>query len=334
MKLKVLGKLVMFISLISLVACGVSEEEKQERQANAFDVSGGWMTSDSLGLPSSGLQDEVTLFISNEGDDRSNIKIEVIRDAWSSQENNFFENFAFSFSQMERIRNKFDGSFIIGTGKHQDLIGGENISDNFGESSKIYVSSNHNESVKFSDGTNISYAIEAVVDRDDFILRGKLHITVSQSREERDTSGQLIYVYETLGNHTINFNARNETIYYQQYFGAWTGRAELSTDFVENLSQLTQIDIRKYDDEIFTIRPNISQLIYRGEIFEIQNKFYDLLELKLVRFPTLDFTYIGDRGNVIHFGGSVRSLGHFSGSIEYISERDIETIGYFDFKRQ
>lgn len=331
--IKQLKPIAFLLALIVLSACGVSEEEKEERQANAFDISGGWMTSDNLGIPSSGVQDDVTLFITNEGVERSNIKVEIIRDAWSSQEENFFAQLPISYSDKEKLRSKFDGTFEIGSGRHNEHQGGENISDDFGESTKLSLSTHGNEVAHLSNGYEVNYFLEGTIQRNDFVLRGKLRIIVTRTKAEVDAAGNTTYFFENIGNLVLNFDAKNKTVYYQQYFGTWSGKAELSTDYIENILDLSQIELRQYDSEIFSLRPNIRRLIYRGEIFELQSKYYDLLELKLVRFPTLDFTFMGDRGSIIHFGGSVRSLGHFSGSIEYITQNTVDTIGFFDFKR-
>jgi hypothetical protein len=334
MKNKKILKLVLIIAqLIAAVACGVSEEEKEERQINAFDLSGGWMTDSRMGVPSTGIYDGVTLFISNEGNDRSNIKIEVIRDAWSSEEENFVDALPISFGDKQRIKNKYDGTFILGQGQHQDLIGGENISDDFGESSKVYVTTNGREALKTANDVEINYYLDAKINRNDFVLRGSLRMIATKLIEEVDEFGNTSYHFEQLGSKVLNFRATNETAYYQQYFGTWSGKAVTTSYDVEGLNLLTQVRLSQFDDEMFSLSPNISTLYFRGERFELSQSLSGLIELKIVQHPTLDFTFIGSNGSILHFGGSVRSLGHFSGSVEYISDLEIETIGYFDFKR-
>ena len=158
-------------------------------------------------------------------------------------------------------------------------------------------------------------------------------MTATRMREEVDANGTTTIHFEQLGSKILNFTATNETVYYQQYFGTWSGSAKLTGYSIENLNQLQNIKISQIDDETFHLRPNVRVLYFRGERFELSDKLSALIELKIVTHPTLDFTYIGNNGSVIHFGGSVRSLGHFSGSVEYFSDLEIETIGYFDFKR-
>lgn len=333
MKLKI-AQLFLFLALAIMMSCGVSPEEREERQANAFDLQGGWMTSDNLGIPAPGEDGEVTLYIINEDETRSNIKVEVVRDAWTAREENFFDDLNIPLYDLEKIRNKFDGSFSIGRGEHNQLAGGENYSDDFGESSKVYVSGHGSESLELSDRVSVNYLIEGRVNRDDFKFRGKMRISVTKFDEQVNSDGSIIYTFRHLGDLSLNFHAENEKVYYQQYFGTWSGKTTMNITASTDITRVNRLVMKKFDNEVFTIRPNKKEIRFNGDVYRLSEKFYDLIDLKVDRHPIVEFKYKNAAGDTIHFGGIVKSLGHLRGSIELVTDFDVETIGYFDFKRR
>ena len=42
----------------------------------------------------------------------------------------------------------------------------------------------------------------------------------------------------------MDFNANNETVYFQQYFGKWTGDVELTTDMISEFNRFTDGIVR------------------------------------------------------------------------------------------
>ena len=172
MTLKFFFNLIMLLTLTTtLASCGISPEEKEQRRANAFDLSGTYQIGSGT-----------TMQIVNEGD-RSNVYAIIDRGGFTRGEEQAFARQGISLNMVEKFRTRFE----IGKGKHLTYFqGGENISTDFGKSSKVSLYTNTNEDLSV-DNYSINYSIYATMDKASATLKGTLTMSISKTTT---TNGQ------------------------------------------------------------------------------------------------------------------------------------------------
>ena len=155
--MKAISVMMILVVMVLVTGCGMeaSPEEKQARRDNAFDVSGDYSPHEE----SSGFK----LNIKNESG-RHDIVVSVLRDGLTEGEVNFLNNNKVSVSRVESLLGK---KIVLGKGATHQLYGAENVSDDFGASSKVRVLSD-----KILVGENIfaSYGINGRIYKEDFVF--------------------------------------------------------------------------------------------------------------------------------------------------------------------
>jgi hypothetical protein len=317
--------LTLFAILLATIGCGVSPEEKEQRKANAFDLAGRYEAP-------IGEKEVMVMNITNEGGDRSNILIKVDRKGLSDAEYNLVTQHGIAPATVEE---KYGESFTIGDGKYEYLRGGENISDDLGESSRFIVGTHNSESLNLADGVRIDYTIEGEIKKSDYVIRGKITMSITKEEDEVDESGVMVTTRKEVGQIEIPFAAKSEGLFYQQYFGAWNGKMDIMNSELESSLWDLQITIESKEDDVLCVLSSKSQLKYKGVSYNLQKQEKDLRVLREQEYPLVELEFTSSNGNKIVLSGSIFSLGAFHGVVQYIDyQNNSETpLGSFQYKK-
>jgi len=303
---------------ILMMACGVSPEEKQQRRANAFDVSGRYEVNTEYQY-----RDSMIFQIDNE-EERSNIYAIVERDGFSSEELKAFERQDISLNDVENVRSRF----ILGRGKHNVLEGGENISDDMGESSRIFLKTGRLEEISL-ENYKVEYVIRASIKKSDFVLIGGLTLLISKKVYDDTFSSHIWNIVETI---KTPFVANSKGIFYRQYFGSWSGL--INSDSAEVISALSSIQIVEHDQS-YEISTTEKEFTLDGEVFKLTASERNLEELSENEFPEVYLEFKGSNGSKILILGNIYSLGNLTGIILNIdSDGNESQIGHLQYQKK
>jgi hypothetical protein len=298
-------KFFLFLGLFFSLGCA-APSEKEERRQNAFDISGNY-------TPMTFSPTHLSFKISNETG-RHDIKIEMNRDQISLLEQEAYEKKGL---QIEKIKSFMGNPFVLGEGYYKDnLIGGENISDDFGETSKILVE----KSFQYDPSHQLIYTFSAVIKKSEFILHGSFSISLNDSQ-----------TYTTLV--SFKFDCQNGTQFFQQYFGSWSGKVTPKNIEEKSLSSFKLLKIEKSTNEEFTAQPSTQALFYEGKEYRLDKKSYSNQDLISQLFPSLEIRFVLNTNERIVFFGNMFSLGNLSGSVVKLDRTSEETIANFQFKK-
>ncbi|NOT80423.1 MAG: hypothetical protein HOP07_15625 [Bacteriovoracaceae bacterium] len=176
---KILNLLLLLSITIITASCVPSPEEKQQRRDNAFDISGEYVVVTSSYTPT-------TLKIINE-DSFSNVYGTITRGDFTEAEKAAFSRQNISLNAVEKFRTNFK----IGLGRHFSWFpGGENISDDIGASSKLFITTSSDEGL-FVDQYEIDYSVSGTMHKNDKILKGRITMTIIKNEV---VNGQKQYV--------------------------------------------------------------------------------------------------------------------------------------------
>lgn len=175
-----IAKLFTAVAVLAVTSGCLSEEEKEARRAWAYDISGEYDETREEGV------DPGQVTISNETS-KNDIQISFIRGALYAGEQEYIDLIA-----DEDERALVVAELVLGEGEseaRETLVGGENISDNFGESSKLSVGGPSFDATPKLEGATdakISYAISAEIVNASDELRGTLTVRYQDRRPDPD----------------------------------------------------------------------------------------------------------------------------------------------------
>ena len=297
-----------------------SKEEIKQRQKNAFDVSGEYTT-----VPSSPTQ--LTFKITNESE-RYDIRLEIPREGLTSSETEFFKRQGI---EPQGVIDFFSNPMVLGAGKQNEFEGGENISDDFGVTSRLYI---HSNEFAYSGDLKIQYRFSATVKKSDFVMRGSLTASVLERKTETDQSGKTSTYWGQRGELGLTFEARNGDAFFKQYFGNWSGSVTRKTAIEGTFSAVSGLRIDKIASDSFRLNPSQRSITYQGKNFEFIDAAFPIGDLSDQEFPTIEmrFNRLGTDERLVFFG-NVMSLGDLTGSVVYIQNGIEESVGSFQFKK-
>lgn len=176
MHMKNAGSAALILSLVgSTVAC-ISEEEKAARAACALDVAGDYTEVRPEGVEAG------ALVITNETD-KNDVKLEFTRGALYEGEQAFLDRLA-----SEDDKAAIVAALTLGEGDSEirrELVGGENVSTDFGSSSELEVSATEREALPSVEGAldpKVKYSLALGIENGSDELKGTLTITFSERR--------------------------------------------------------------------------------------------------------------------------------------------------------
>lgn len=164
---------------LSAIATGcLSKEELEARRQWAYDLSGGYDEVRPEGTEAGSVE------IVNE-EDKNDVKLVFTRGALYDGEQAYLDRIA-----DEAKREALAAELVLGEGDSQFIdstLGGENISDNFGQSSEVHVSSERFEATPGVEGATESelyYRVALEIENGSDELKGKLYIRLSERRPD------------------------------------------------------------------------------------------------------------------------------------------------------
>lgn len=301
------------IILILLTACGVSPEEKELRRANAFDISGSYIVSDADKNQMNSLN------IINESD-RSNVFVQISRNNFTKAEEAAFDRQKISLNDVENLRL----NLTIGKGKPIDLSGGENISKDFGKSTRVYVVTNNQEGKKIGN-FSVNYSFYGTMLKDSDIITGKLTLIINETIEENNKI--TIHFRETID---IPVVAKNTSLSQNQYLGSWSGSIQSSDEVLKQAFQ--KVTIEKLSESFYTIKPSRDSFYFNGEKFTFNAKSFPMKNLSSAT-PTVSISFLGENKTQIQLTANIYALGMMMGTISKVEMNENEALGQIHFKR-
>lgn len=172
------------VTVMSLSSACLSEEEKEARRAWAYDLSGEYdeAREDAVVAGSVVIENETS---------KNDIAVTFTRGALYAGEQAYVD-----LVVDEEERAALVAELILGQGEspvQEDLTGGENISDNFGESSKFSVRSEELDATAKLEGATdakVHYTMSAEIVNLSDELRGTLTIHYQDRRPKADAEGE------------------------------------------------------------------------------------------------------------------------------------------------
>ena len=196
---------------VFLVGC-LSPEERKARQDNAFDISGNYQTVEDS-------EEQFQFEITNQNA-KHDIFVKLNRDSLTDKEKKLLSKLKTEHSlTSDDILNPPTEMTFGGSGSSElDLDGGDNISDDFGKTSKFFVcfdnapkyTSNRKEEGKKNIELHISYCLSGLIKKESKeIVEGKLTLSASYRYEHTDKEGS--EEWEDQGNVGLNYKAKKVT---------------------------------------------------------------------------------------------------------------------------
>lgn len=317
--------ILMVLSTIFLFSCA-SEEEKQERRENAYDLSGGYKVR-----MTNGSEVDMDFVITNESG-RHDIVIELDRlSNLTDKEINFLRGVQ---EDPSKVNSSFGNKLILGKGvTHNHPEGGENISDDFGESTRFYVCT---EPLVTNHQTELKYCLKGEVKKQDKVMNGILFLSWTRKTEKVDSNGQS-YVEYSFEQVDLSYHSDLNAVFYKQYLGSWYGEVFLLTnDIDKNIFSQIRIEEKNIEGKFILSPINANTFKYKGELFTWYDKESsgDILELRDPMYPAVQLVYVGQSGKRIVLIGQLWSLGDFTGTIALIEANVASELGTFRHKKR
>ncbi len=316
--MKMALNLMLALILSCLVGCA-SKEELQKRKDNAFDSSGTYATIKAES------EIDFGMVITNESS-ASDVLVSVMRPQLTTTETEFFKNLGLDPAKVMTL---IGTTMPLGRGKQHELEGGENISDDFGASSKLSVDG---DDYVYDSSWTITYRMSGVTLKSDMIMRGYLTATAVKSTPSTDANGKPVTKRESYSQ-SLKFAASNGKPFYMQYFGSWTGAISINSGVNSDANKITSLTLVSTGADTYSLSAGYSSITRDGKTFNYQAINYSVVDLAKNDIPTLQINFKGDDGSYLILYGEIWSLGTFTGSLVYVSGTTTTSLGSFTFKK-
>ena len=318
------------LMLIWMVVSCASKEEKIERAQNAFDLEGSYAVTQ-------GAQSEIGMNYNVRNESGRNDIIIYIneRTPLHIKEINLLKKH--SVNEADIFEHFFTNPLELGRGKNSgtDWEGGDNISDDFGNSSKFYVCSpEHN----YSKDITIHYCMNGVAKKSEKSIIGGLTLFLKKKTIKVE-NGQNVES-EEIESVVLNFKNKEALNFYKQYLGIWRQDYLYSTDAVMGkLLESLVIAEKNVSEGVVSVMITPSYFLkeknlnFAGKkyIFDQTKHTYKLADFIDHDPIDIQFTLTEEdpKGlQKLHFTGQIWSLGNFSGEVQLVNEKgEFETVG-------
>lgn len=310
----------MVFGFMILVSCA-SEAEKKERRENSLDISGQYKATVDAGS-----QLDLQFEIKNESG-RHDIVITAMRNGeLTPQETQLLTR---QNINPETVRNYFKNPLILGKGySNLQLDGGENISEDLGETSQFMVCSN---TLRYNQEYIVYYCMDGKISKNEKKMEGKLSLEWHRSRKvvkdgktvDEFTSDQVDLKYRSDANQ----------VFYKQYFGSWSGDSfSLLSGFATK--QLQTLEIRESANEKYLVK-FAGSINYNGEsyVFQDQESLFDVAELMVSEYPAIETTYVSPSGRKLVLIAQIWSLGDLTGTLVQVDGSNLYEIATIRLKK-
>lgn len=340
-------KFLSILTIFLLLTSCASKDEKEERQQNAFDLSGTYTASIKTGS-----EINMGLDIYNEFG-RHDIYVKLERNSvLQSGEKKLLEKYKISTSEVE---NYFLPKMTLGknSDKSLDIIhldGGENISDDFGESSRFSVCTpslrvrGKNVERATDIQYHVYYCLNGRIKKSDYQLSGELKLYVSlkynQKRTVIESDGTT--EDEILANHfydssSLKYKSDASSIFYNQLRGQWSGIVNNTPGFDNDLDgAFTRFRIDFENENQYFLSPvNADSIAVNGELYEYKKVLFDIKLLRDATVPLVEMHFVSKATNKrVILVGQIFSMGSFTGSIILYDKSNLEGIQIASFEHK
>lgn len=321
------------LGVVFLISCA-SEAEKEERQETAFDISGGYQS-----LATEGSEVEMIFEIKNESG-RHNIMAIVERlGPLTEKETAVLAN---RVNVQNVYTHFFKEPLVLGEGYHETLPGGENISEDFGETSKFLVQSKPLKYVLESPDHyyEVKYILKGSFKKDVPTVTGDLTMEIKEITQAKD-DGRILNT-TSLEPVTLKYNSTAKKPFYKQYLGTWEGELEAKSA-TKRLLERDSLDLDLFKTVLVTEENELVSMKLPMTTFEFKGNKYDYvptesqLESKDFRrssSPEVKVLFKGPENKRILLIGHILNLGSFTGQLFYINGNTQEVLATFRHKKQ
>jgi hypothetical protein len=308
-----------------LISCA-SDAEKEERRQNAFDLQGVYASKVTANSELA-----MTMSIQNENGKRHDILINLERtnDIENSEKTFLVKN---SMQNLEtNLKQSFGKNMIFGAGYNPHFDGGENISDDFGETSKFYVCTS---SKKLAENISASYCLSGTITKQSMTTNGALSLNIVKTTKQvvngKEESNSETFI------HSMKYNADTDNVFFKQYFGTWQGRVNTNTAPASNVLNLIQsLQIKALNENEIQVIPTATSLVVDGKKFvysEVESIF-STAQLIDYNVPLLSITWKANTGESIIAVIEIYSLGNMAGAVGLLSNGNFEGWGTINFRK-
>lgn len=306
----------------TLVGCA-SEAEKEARRENAFDLAGTYTAT-----AQSGSSFDFTMNISNENG-RYDVFATMDRAlAITNQESTFLQNK--HGLNPGTVSSYFTKTLSLGRGSGNSLDGGENISDDFGESSRVSICT---ASFKYNAQKSLRYCMNGTIRKSDFVLRGQLTLYVSTETQKVDQNGKP-YTEVEVDSTSLPFIAKGNDVYLNQYFGTWAGAVTVNDDAGTDTTRVSSMVIQRASDTTFSVSAPVGSITVQGQAYAFESRSFATTQLADKTIPLVEMSFRRNDTDRVIFVGEIRSLGNLSGSVIWINGPNRVLLGSFLFKKR
>jgi hypothetical protein len=316
--------------LLQLISCA-SKEEIEERQQAAYDLSGSYSA-----VENSNSETAMDFSIINEGS-RNNIYILVEnRLNLNKKESSLLQKL--KIDEKKVYNHFFAQPLAVGKGLSdiQRREGGDNISTDFGNSTKFSVCSS---SLNYTANMSIYYCLKGTTSKASNNISGTMSLNVVTTTVVQQPNNQPPQTTSTTDSVELKFSTTGSFVFYKQNFGLWNQEHVWSEN--ENVKKLIQSIQLTGESTVSTKEVSIrlpyfqSNKYFTNEgvkyVFD-ENKNRVTLEEFLKHSPAVvhyelrpEDTKINRK---IYFTGQIWSLGNFSGELSIEDETgEIGTLG-------
>lgn len=308
------------IAIVLFTGCA-SKEEKEARRNNAFDLEGSYAATQK-----GGSDVDMVINIQNESG-RFDIRATLDRDQLVEKEVRFLEAKGIDPDHvLQTFRKK---RMVFGEGYNEPFEGGENISDDFGRTSRFSICSN---STQFDQRRFYRYCLAGRVRKQDFIIQGQIKLETTVVSETKDSQGEVTSSQKTVDYLSLDFKAGGDNMYYTQLFGAWQGN--FSDSFDIGLPDQIDLTFLRINESVFRVLPQKREVFYKGSAFRFVRQDFPVSRLYEAEIPLVKVEYNNSADDKIILFGQVRSLGALTGTMVHISQGVEDQLGSFKLVKQ
>ncbi len=230
----------------------------------------------------------------------------------------------------EVVKNFFKNPLILGQGFSSiQLDGGENISNDLGETSEFFVCSPR---LQYNAEYTVEYCMTGKISKKDKKMDGKLSLSWTRSRQVvKDGKSEVVI---TSAQVDLIYKSDANQVFYKQYFGSWSGDSfSLINGFTTN--QLQKLEIQERESGKYLVKFNNNSLTYNGEVFTFQESenLVDVSELLVSEFPAIGSIYLAPSGRKLVLVAQIWSLGDLTGTVVLIQGDDLLDVATVRLKK-
>ena len=127
-------------------------------------------------------------------------------------------------------------------------------------------------------------------------FRGNLTLNLQKEYNEVNKNGSNYLVIEHIGSFPIAFELTNGDLFFNQFFGSWSGVYFDYTTELMAKDLMKNISLNSLDNTYFKIVPNRSSLKFNGETYYYISQKISKKELQKYEVPYIELEFVSNTG--------------------------------------